>query len=159
MIQKLKEARENKNWDVAELISHFYKKYMEFQTSEELKIELWKGKSGIKLEEYPDKFICITFKKCDKGEEPQEIKKEILKSDLNNLIIVLNSFEDKVKIPTSLIAEKYYHKSWKHEIYGTRDLHISLCYMLNILEQREKIKYSRRGFTTIIKDLDYFKII
>jgi hypothetical protein len=30
--------------------------------------------------------------------------------------------------------------------------------MLNILEQKKKIKYSRKGLTTIIKDLDYFSL-
>ena len=31
LIQKLKEAREQRNFDVALLIEHFYKKYLEYQ--------------------------------------------------------------------------------------------------------------------------------
>lgn len=155
LLSSMKKARDEENFETAIFIEAIYKKYMGFQTSEKLKIKLWKGKSGIKLEEYPDKFICITYRKQEKDSEPQETKKEILKTDLNDLIVVLNSFENKNKIPTSEIAEKLYGKNWKL-VFSDRQKHIELTYMLNILEQKGKIKYSRRGFTTIIKNLDYF---
>jgi hypothetical protein len=152
-----KEFKKKGNLEMTILFQELYKKIIAMETSEKIKILKWRGKSGLSLIEKPDKFICITFKKADKGETPKEIKKEIMKEDLNKLIIVLNSFEDKEKIPTSEIAEKLYHQSWKHEIYGEREKHIALTYMLGILEQKKYIHYSRRGFTTILNQLRLFE--
>ena len=143
--------------ETEEILRGVLNKFKEFEKSEKVKIDSWKGKSGIKLLEYPDKFIAVTYKKDEKDSEPKEIKKEVLKSDLNNLIVVLNSFEDKEKIKTEDIAEKLYRTEWK-KVFADRQKHIYLTYMLNILEQKGKIKYSRRGFTNVIKDLDYFSL-
>lgn len=155
ILARMQDYRKEGNFEMAMAMQEIYKKGLSFQTSEKLKIESWKGKSGIKLEEYPDRFICITFKKEEKNSEPKETRKEILKTDLNNLIVVLNSFEDKNKIKTEKIAEKLYGISWK-KVFSDRPKHIALTYMLNILEQKGKMKYSRRGFTQVIKNLDYF---
>lgn len=155
ILARMQDYRKERNFEMALVMETVYKKGLEFQTSEKVKINSWKGKSGIKLLELPSKFICITYKKDEKDSEPKESKKEIEKSDLNNLIVVLNTFKDKDKIPTSEIAEKLHGKNWKL-IFSDRQKHIELTYMLNILEQKGKIKYSRRGFTKIIKNLDYF---
>lgn len=138
------------------MLQEMYKEIKRLETSERIILKSWRGKSGIKLIEEPDKFICITHKRADKGESPKEIKKEILKEDLNKLIVVLNSFEDKNKIPTSEIGEKYYHKDWQSYIYGHRDYHISLTYMLNILEQKGYTIYSRKGFTKVLSQMKLF---
>ena len=157
LIQRMKEARENKNFETAIFLQELYNKYMEFEKTEKIKIKNWKGKSGINLLEEPDKFICITYKKDEKNSEVKEIKREIFKTDLNDLIVVLNSFEDKNKIQTSEIAEKLYKTEWK-KVFSNRIRHTALVLMLNILEQKGNIVYSRKGFTKVIKDLNYFKI-
>ena len=155
ILARMQDARKQQNFEIAKLLETIYKKGMEFQTSEKIRLTSWKGKSGIKILEHPDKFICITYQKETPNTEPKEIKKEILKTELNNLIVVLNSFKDKNKIPTSAIAEKYYQTGWK-KVFSNRIQHTYLVYMLNILEKKEKIKYSRKGFTTINKNLNYF---
>jgi len=158
LIQRIKEARDSKNMEAAIFLQELYKKYMEFEKSEKIKVERWKGKSGIKLLEEPDKFICISYKKDEKDSEPKEIKREILKTDLNDLITVINSFKDKDKIPTSALAERLYKIKWK-KVFSDRMKHTNLVLMLNILEQRGNIIYSRKGFTKVIKNLDYFNLI
>jgi len=156
LIQRIKEARET-NFETAIFLQELYKKYMEFEKTEKIRIKNWKGKSGINLLEEPDRFICITYKKDEKNSEVKEIKREIFKTDLNDLIVVLNSFEDKNKIPTSELAEKLYKTEWK-KVFSNRIRHTALVLMLNILEQKGNIVYSRKGFTKVIKDINYFKI-
>jgi len=157
ILSRAKKCLEDKNFELAKTFEELYKEAKALEKTEKVKIEHWKGKSGIKLIEEPDRFICITYKKDEKDSEPKEIKKEIKKENLNDLIIVLNTFKETEKIPTSEIAEKLYGKNWK-AVFSDREKHIALTYMLNILEQRELIKYSRRGLTTIIKKLNYFMI-
>jgi|SRR3990167_1938637 len=152
----LMRAKNDKNWEMAKYLEDLLTRVIFMETQEKIVIESWKGKSGISLIEHPDRFICITYKKMEKGEKPKEMRKEILKEDLNKLIVVLNSFKNKLKIPTKEIAEKLYKKSWQEWVYGHRDYHISLVYMLNILEQKKLINYSRRGFTTILNQLRLF---
>lgn len=156
IIGKMKEAKKVENLETALFLQEIYKKYKEFQTSEKLFLERWRGKSGITLIENPDRFICITYKKADKGEIPKENRKEILKEDLNKLILILNKFENKDKIPTADIAEKFYGKSWQSYVYGHRGCHISLVYMLNILEQKGYTSYSRKGFTKVLNQMKLF---
>jgi len=151
-----RQFKKDGNIEMTILFQEIYKKIIAMETSEKIKMEKWRGVSGLSIIEHPDKFICITFKKADKGETPKEIKKEIKKENINKLIIVLNSFENKEKIPTSDIAEKLFHKDWK-KVFSDREKHISLTYMLGILEQKNYIKYSRRGFTTILNQMRLFE--
>jgi len=157
LIADMKKAREERNWEMVEVIQHYYKKYMEFEKSEKIKVKMWKGKSGIKLLEEPTKFICTTYKRDEKDSEPKEINREVLKTDLNDLIVVINSFKDKSKIQTSELAEKLYRIEWK-KVFSDRMKHTYLVLMLNVLEQKGKIEYSRKGFTKVIKNLDYFSL-
>ena len=157
LIGDMKKAREERNWEMALVIQHYYKKYMEFEKSEKIRIKNWKGKSGIKLLEEPTKFICTTHKRDEKDSEPKEINREVLKTDLNDLIVVLNSFKDKNKIPTSEIAEKLFRIEWK-KVFSDRMKHTYLVLMFNVLEQKGKIEYSRKGFTKAIKNIDYFNL-
>ena len=157
ILSKAQFCMKDKNFELARVYEELYKEAKDLEKYEQLQIEAWKGKSGIKLIENPDNFICITHQKADKGEEPKEIRKEILKTNLNDLIIVLNTFKEKDKIKTRDIAEKLYGIKWK-DVFSDRKKHTELTLMFNILEQRNLIKYSRRGLTTIIKKLDYFLI-
>lgn len=135
------------------ILREISKKYREFNGFERIHIEAWKGKSSLKLIEEPDKFICITFRKEEKDSEPKEIKKEIIKKEINDLLIVLGGFKEKEKIPTPKIAEKFYKMNWK-EIFSDRIKHITLTYIFNILEQKGYIKYHRSGKVTILKNLE-----
>ena len=121
-----KEFKKDNNLQIAILFQEVYRKIKDMEMSEKVKIDSWKGKSGIKLIEKPDKFICITYKKADKWETPKEIKKEIYKEDLNKLIIILNSIDEKDKIPTKELAERFYKKDWQSWVYGHRQAHINL---------------------------------
>jgi hypothetical protein len=143
-------------------------------TIERVKIDTWKGKSGITFIEKPDKFIITHYQKKEKGSEPKEIKTELLKEEVNRVIIainILNSKREKEigggsltpkqifnlrKIPTREIGETAYRKDWDKEIFSNRKLHIKLTFILNLLEIKGYIKYYRSGKTEVIRNLQYF---
>lgn len=149
LIQKMKEARDNGNQEFVQLINHFYKKYIEFQTSEKVRIKSWKGKSSLEIIEQPDRFIIITFQKPDKDETPKEVRTEVTKQEVNEVLLSIYKLDEKKPIPTSAIAEATYKTDWK-KIFSNREVHIKLTKILELLEYKGITKYSRRGFTTLL---------
>ena len=149
MIQKMKEAREEKNFDVALLIQHFYKKYLEFQKHEEILLKGWKGKSSMSIINKPDYFIIVTYQKENQDEKAHQIKTEISKMEVNRIINVLNELNQGKRISTRDIGEKAYKRSWER-IFSDRSLHISLNLILRLLDYYGLTHY-RGKYTTVIK--------
>ncbi len=48
LIQKIKETRNEKNFDMAMLLQELYKKYLSYEVSEKIMIKSWRGKGDIK---------------------------------------------------------------------------------------------------------------
>lgn len=151
MIQKMKEARNEGNFEVALLIQHFYKKHLEFQTSEKLKLKSWKGKSSLQIIEKPDYFIVITFQKEDQDSEPKEVKREIPKLEVNRIIKTINELNNGKKIPTREIGEKAYKRKWD-DIFADRFLHTNLNLILRLLDYYGMTHY-RGGNTFVLKNI------
>lgn len=153
IIIKMNEARKNENFEVAGLLQFIYKKYSEYETSEKVILKSWKGKSGIKCFNEPDKIIVITYQKFEENETPKEIRDEIDKSEINKVIVAINKLKDeKNRIPTSKIAEEVYKIKWK-ELFATRPEHIRLTHILGALNFYGIINYSKRGITSVIKEV------
>jgi len=151
MLQKMKEARREKNFEVAVLIQHFYKKCCEFESSEEVRLESWKGKSSFEIIAKPDKFIVITFQKPTQDEEPKKIKREILKEEVNKVLWAISELNKNKKIPTRDIGELVYKKEWDR-IFSNRQLHTELNLILRLLDKYGVIHY-RGGFSQVLKNV------
>jgi hypothetical protein len=148
MIQKMKEARNEGNFDVAELIQVFYKEYKKYRDSEKVKLDSWKGKSSFEIIEHPDSFDIITFQKPDKFSEPKEIKRNITKQEVNEVLIAICTLNKGVEIKTRDIAEAVYHKKWK-DVFSTRFEHTDLNLILRLLDKKGIIEY--KGGKTKLK--------
>jgi len=144
LIGKMKQARDDGNLEVVALIHHFYKKYSEMNT-ERFTQKQWKGKSGIRFIEKPDRVICISYQKFELGEPPKEIKTEITKQQINKVLNGINLLKDKDEfIHTKDIAEIVYKRDWK-KVFSDRTQHITLTKILNYLEYKKFIDYYRSG--------------
>lgn len=158
LIQRMKEARDSKNFDVCELLQTCFKEYERFETSDKVKFESWRGKSGIRIFNQPDKIIVLRYQKREKEGEPVEIKTEIMKQDINDVIVQINlsnkieSRKNNGKIESSLIAECTYKKPWK-DIFSDRPLHIQFTHILGVLEYYGLIKYYRSGKVMVLKEV------
>lgn len=156
LIQRMKDARDQRNFDVCELLQTCFKEYERFETSERVKFESWKGKSGIKIFLQPDKIIVVRYQKRDKDSEVKEIKTEILKADINDVINSINRInklnDKKEKIESSTIASTTYQEEWK-DIFSNRSLHIQFTHILGILDYYGLIKYYRSGKVIVLKSV------
>jgi len=151
MLQKMKEARDKRNFDVALLIQFFYKKYLEFEEHEKVLLQGWKGKSGIQVINKPDYFTIVTYQKSDQDSEPQEIKRDISKMEVNRIIGVINLLNEGKKISTRDIGEKAYKREWDR-IFSDRFLHTNLNLILRFLDYYGLTHY-RGKYTTVVKNV------
>jgi len=143
LIGKIKQARDDKNTELVILLGELYKKYQEFNTAS-FNPKKWRGKSGVQFIEQPEIVISIRFRKKEPNNKPEEVKLELLREDINNVILILNKRNKDVWIETSDIAEELYHKEWKL-VFSDRKKHIYLVEILNYLEYKGLIEYSRSG--------------
>jgi hypothetical protein len=150
IIQKMKEARQEGNLDVAELLTTCYKKYNEFKTQEKILRKRTKGDGDIQYFIQPDSILVTYYQRFEEGEEPKEVRHEISKQEINFVIKAINELNEGKKIPTSAIAEQMFRIPWK-KIFADRQTHIRLTHILGILNHYGITHYSKRGFTTIIK--------
>jgi len=176
-IKFVKESREGKSYTAQELsimFAELLKKANSMESVAIAKIEQWKGKSSVSLIEKPDKFIIVTYQKPEKGAEPEEVRTEIEKEELNLLIESINYlsqiYGDK-KIPTTEIARQFcvkmgFEKNHKKELlfingkfnwsnfFAWRGRHNAITRMLGMLDYFQMIEY-KGGKTRILqKPLD-----
>lgn len=150
LLQKLKESRKQENLDVALLIQHFYKKYLEFETSEKVVLKSWKGKSSLQIIEKPNYFIVITYQKPNQDENPVEIKREIPKLEVNRIIKTISELNEGKKISTRDIGEMAYKREWD-KIFSDRFLHTNLNLILRLLDHYNITHYRGKSTTVIRK--------
>lgn len=156
LIQRIKESRKEENLEVAELLMTCYKKYNEFKTEEKILMKRFKGDGDIKYFNQPDSIIVSYYQKFEEGEEPKEVRHEVSKFEINEVIKAINKLarelQNSKRIPTSLIAEEVFKIKW-HDLFAIRDKHIRLTQILGILHYYGITHYSKRGFTSIIKEV------
>jgi len=152
----------DKNLLHAVFLKDVLKKYDFYLERDKVVLQMWKGKSGLKIIEKPDCFVVVRHQKIEKGGKPEQKVMEIEKTEVNEMIHAINHLwkklqkegtekEKKKGVPTCEIAEMMYKKSWKEKIYADRNCHHTIVYCLNILEKYKMINYSRAGFTKVLK--------
>lgn len=152
LIGKIKQAKNDNNFELVYLLSEMYQKYKEFE-SEQFNPKQWRGKSGVKFIEKPDLVISIRFRKSEPDSIPKEITMELLRTDINRVIWAISrlnkDISEKGWIGTKDIAELVYNKNWKL-VFSNRHQHTHLVEILNYLEYKNKIIYSRSGKIKVI---------
>ena len=149
LIGYIKKARNEENVVMVQLLSKIYKDYMDFEAISRLALQSWKGKSSIEIIQKPDIFIVITYQKPSQDEEPREIKREIAKEEVNEVIKAINYLNKGEKINTRYIGERVYGKDWDL-IFSDRYLHTQLNLILRLLDHYG-ITHYRGGYTTVLK--------
>jgi hypothetical protein len=154
LIVKIKESRDNQNWEMAFLLQDIYKKYKEFSPEKINEIEIiegWKGKDKPEIyRDFNEDFIIITHLK-EKGGEVKKIKKVIKKENVNVIKEWLKIFKISESKKCYEVASFLGYKDWK-ELWKERKEYFSRYYYpIKILEKLEIIKYSGRGNITRIK--------
>lgn len=149
LIQQMKKARDNEKPEIVQMLNFIYQKYRGFQESEKVKLESWKGKSSFRVIEHPEKFIIITFQRTEKNSEPKEVRTEITRQEANEVLLSIQKLNIGDPIPTSKIAEMTYNKNWK-SVFSDRETHIKLTKILDLLEYKKIIRYSRAGFSELL---------
>ena len=155
LIQKMKEAREQRNFDVAQIIQHFYKKYLEFETSENIKINSWRGKGGISLFNKPDSIVIEFAGKRDKDEKPNIKKVEYSKENINKMIVCINKLKNDYenRIPSRALGELFFGGDWDINVFSKRTEHTKFTHLLNILDYYKIINYNRKGFVSVLNEV------
>lgn len=137
------------------VLESMYKDIFNLETSERFRMEKWKSKSGIQFLIYPHKVICISYQRFEPGAEPKEIKTELTKEKINQVIGAINKLDEGKEIPTPLIAEKTYGKNWV-KIFPERKTHILFTKILNYLEYRGDLHYFRSGKVKVLRKLNWY---
>ena len=126
IIGQFKKAINDKNKDVAEILQTCYKKYIEFdeiKSTAQVRVAKWKGKRGISIISVPEKFIVIRYRKKDQDSLPKEIRRDILKKDVNLFILALNSITE---------AQE------QEKMIKTREIIAEYCKLANLKESTHK---------------------
>ncbi len=152
MLKYAKQFRDKENFLMAKLFQELYTQIRNMEVSEEFKANQWRGKSGVTYQIKPDYVIAIRFRKKDIGEDPVEVKTEMSKEQINKVSLAINQLNTKKSINTSEIAEKVYNKAW-HLVFSDRKKHTMLVEILNYLEYKKQIKYSRRGRIEVLNQV------
>jgi hypothetical protein len=155
MLQQMKRARDNNNFELAQVIEHFYKKAIEYEKKDKIVIESWRGKGGIKVWATPDTISVEFAGKRDKDEKPNIQRNEYTKEEVNKMIVCINKLKDQYnnRIPSRNLGEEYFGGNWDLKVFSKRSDHMMFTHLLNILDYYKIIKYSRAGFTTVINEV------
>lgn len=151
MLSYAKKFKKSENIEMTIFCQEIYKQMKGIEKSWIVKLGSWKGKSSFEVIKYPETFEVITYQRPDKYSMPKEIKREITREEVNDVLywIRMLSATSEGPIPTSEIAEKVYRKPWKH-VFASRHEHTQLCLILRLLDSFLIIHY-RNGFTHYLK--------
>lgn len=150
-LKKLKQS--DAPFEYLKVLESLYKEVADLETSQSFRAKQWRGKSGVKFIRYPDKVISIRFRKSTPEETPKEVKAELLKEDINQVIFSINKLDNGEWIKTRDIAEEVFHDEWG-KVFSNRNKHPYLCEILNFLEYCGWINYSRSGKSKVVGKLE-----
>lgn len=143
-----------------------------------VKIPSWKGKSSIELikSKQLDKIIAIKWQRPEKGEEPEAIRTEISKRELNAMITSINRLNKGEPIKTRDLAGGYFQileikednkgnnlfdmNGFRWDVlFNWRVMHNKITIILGVLDELGCIDY-RGGKTRVLKkDFDIQEVL
>ena len=155
ILSRAKECRKRGNLDMALLLQELYKEVFNLEKSERIRINSWRGKGGIKVWATPDKILVEFVGPRDKDEKPNIQRKEYTKQEINQMIVCINKLKDEFdnKIPSRQLGEDYFKGTWDMNVFSKRPNHTKFTHLLNILDYYNIIRYSRAGFTVVLRNV------
>ena len=139
-----KKFRQEGNLEMAIFCQELYKQMFKLEKIERFQADQWRGKSSVNFLIEPHRVIVERYRRIDRHQKPIKVSSELTREEINRVIWAINELNKGKTIETSAIAETVYNKGWKL-VFSTRKLHIKLVEILNYLEYRKDIHYSRVG--------------
>jgi len=132
-------------------------------------MEGWKGKSGIKIKQYPIYFECIEWRKTDPDHEAKKVSNKIDKEHFYNFVKALEKLDVGARYKTKEVAQIWarLNEVWKNahgrrvfdadgfnfaNIAGCRTTYMNFYYPVKIAEFYKLVKYEKRGYITRLKE-------
>jgi hypothetical protein len=158
LIQRMKDARDQRNFDVCELLQTIYKKHSEFEklSSRALVeieiIEGWKGIDNIQIMKgFEQDFLIKSNIKDKETGEITTTTHQIPFEKVNTLFFWIKGWKVGEKHKCYDFSEKLGYSDWK-ELWKERKEYFELYYYpIKVLESLGIVKYSGRGDVTRIK--------
>lgn len=152
VLNHAKKFRKDGNIEMAMYMQELYKQIYNLEESEKIRLEGWKGKSGLKLIEKPDMIVVEWYKKDDKGEKAKKHTTEIIKEEINKFIIAIEKLNEGKWIESRDLAEEVYKCNWDSLVFANRKRHVKFTQILNVLEYYGYVQYSRAGKVKVISN-------
>ena len=157
-IQKMKEARDNNNPEVVQLIQHFYKKYMEFEKEKSrplIEIEIvegWKGVDKIEvISGFENDFVIKSHTKDKKTGKVTTATHQIPHEKVNTLFFWIKKWKVGESHKCYEFATQLGYSEWK-DLWSERKEYFDDYYFpIKVLESLGMVEYSGRGEVTRLK--------
>lgn len=146
--------RKEGNFEYAFVFQELYRQVFNLEKSEEYKALQWKKKSGVEFIVEPHRVIAIRYQRSEPDEKPKETRRELTRDEINHVIYWIGKLQKEEGIKTSELAEKVYNLPWK-QVFSNRHKHKHLVEILNYLDYKEKIKYSRKGKIKVVGKIEH----
>lgn len=148
-------AKKDGNMNTAIFLQELFKKIYALEVTEKIQFESWRKKGGIRVWAEPDNILVEFAGRRDKEDKPNIKIKEYSKVDVNKMIFCINQLKDEYnnRIPSRVLGEKFYGGGWDLRVFSKRTDHMKFTHLLGILDYYQIIKYNRRGFTSVIKEV------
>lgn len=158
LLGDLKKSINEGNLDVALLIQHYYKKYIDFnkRVSKQLVeieiVEGWKGVDNIEIfAGFTENFVINSHTKDKETGEVTTLTHQIPFEDVNRLFFWIKQWKIGESHKCYDFSERLGFKSWK-ELWKERKSYFELYYYpIKVLESLKIIDYSGRGKITRAK--------
>jgi hypothetical protein len=131
------------------------------QTTLEVPVESWKGKSSFEILDLVDSIKIIKYQKSSKGEEPSKIETNVNKEDMKLLIYCIKFLSNEYeRIPTNILSMLYSrklnlnHSGWKkgdNPIFSDRNFHNLYTLCLGSLDRLGIVQY-KGGLTKYLNN-------
>jgi len=157
LIGRMKQAHNCGNMELAILFQELYYDYKRFNETAIVNLKGWQGKSSLHIIQKPDYFEVYTWQKSDKYSKPHQVKRDVSKEEVNQVINAINYLnKEDYKIPTREIGELVYQKDWDL-IFADRFTHIQLNTIMRILDFYGFIDY-RGGKTKVLNKIESIQL-
>ena len=154
------------NMDMVFVFQEVLKAYNHFEPEKKVEVDVdsWHGKSSFEIIKGIDKLIIVKYQKREKGSEPQEVKTEVHKVELQGLIDSIRFVSKKgiEEMETKDLAFQYcylmgYNEMlngdfWKN-FFSNRKLHNKFTLMLGALDKLGLIEYKGGKTKLLNKDI------
>jgi hypothetical protein len=134
----------------------------------QVEIEGWHGKSSFEIVKGIDNLTIIKYQRKDRDSNPDQVRTEVSKAELQAMIDAILKLKDNQPIRTSQLSVIYSrllgleHSGWKKgddPIFSDRSFHNKYTLILDALDELKLIKYSNGKVTILNNQLSIQQIL